>query len=692
MKLRLLTKFLLFILFPALVGLCVIGGLAYLNASKTVDDLISQELNLIVERQRSELGNIMALQQNALRFAGSNTAIAELLAAQKQSASPEIIQALVPAAGAVLTSLNKEFPLFGEVCLLDARGNVLYHNNAQLIGMDFSSRAYFKDAMQGRMGIQSLRSTLDNKSMSTIIAVPLRSPKGDIWGVVYGNLDISVFSQNTTNAARFGQTGICYVYDSNGVMIMHPNADYIGDEDGSNDWTRMMLDQKDGNLRYVWNNRVKLAYFRAVADTNWIVVMAVDRDEAIQPIGHMLWTIGLVAGACILIVGLFIFFTARDITITLRQGATFVGQVASGDLNISDAMSKQLHAACNRGDEIGLLASGIGRMVSNLSLLLSDSRRQTETAKEATEAARLATLQAEKATMNAENAKSEGMLHAAECLDQVVTVLSSASSRLDDQIEKSEHGAGQQAARITETATAMEEMNSTVLEVAKNAGIAADVAAGARTRAEAGTIVVQKAVSSIKDVQHQAVQLKRDMEVLGESAHSISQIMNVISDIADQTNLLALNAAIEAARAGDAGRGFAVVADEVRKLAEKTMASTTDVGNAIKAIQDNTAKSIAQMDAAVKTIEDATSLSVQSGEALVEIVGMVDQAADQVRAIATAAEEQSASSEAISRSIVHINTIAGETTRTMHESAETVSEVSRQSTVLGDLMRELKRG
>ena len=92
--------------------------------------------------------------------------------------------------------------------------------------------------------------------------------------------------------------------------------------------------------------------------------------------------------------------------------------------------------------------------------------------------------------------------------------------------------------------------------------------------------------------------------------------MAVISDIADQTNLLALNAAIEAARAGEAGRGFAVVADEVRKLAEKTMASTNDVGNAIKAIQESTAKSMTGVDNAVERIGVERSRAALAGAAL----------------------------------------------------------------------------
>ena len=166
--------------------------------------------------------------------------------------------------------------------------------------------------------------------------------------------------------------------------------------------------------------------------------------------------------------------------------------------------------------------------------------------------------------------------------------------------------------------------------------------------------------------------------------------MAVISDIADQTNLLALNAAIEAARAGEAGRGFAVVADEVRKLAEKTMASTTDVGHAFKAIQDSAAKSMDQVDLTVGNIEKATELAIRSGDALREIVGMVDDTADQVRGIAAASEQQSASSEEINKSIMQVNTIAGETASAMQEAARAVSELAEQAQVLTGLIRELK--
>ena len=168
--------------------------------------------------------------------------------------------------------------------------------------------------------------------------------------------------------------------------------------------------------------------------------------------------------------------------------------------------------------------------------------------------------------------------------------------------------------------------------------------------------------------------------------------MNVINEVADQTNLLALNAAIEAARAGEAGRGFAVVADEVRKLAEKTMASTNDVGNAITAIQESTAKSMTGVDNAVERIGEANELASRSGAALEEIVATVVATGDQVNAIATASEEQSAASEEINQSIVQVNDMSRQTAEAMAEAARAVSDLAAQAHGLTELIEAMKKG
>uniref|UniRef100_UPI00048F6934 methyl-accepting chemotaxis protein n=1 Tax=Desulfocurvus vexinensis TaxID=399548 RepID=UPI00048F6934 len=153
---------------------------------------------------------------------------------------------------------------------------------------------------------------------------------------------------------------------------------------------------------------------------------------------------------------------------------------------------------------------------------------------------------------------------------------------------------------------------------------------------------------------------------------------------------LALNAAIEAARAGDAGRGFAVVADEVRKLAEKTMHATQEVGNAIGAIQDSTKKSIHSMEQTAGVVGDSTRLASEAGQSLVEIIRIIEGTADQVRAIATASEEQSAASEQINRGTEEINRISSETAEAMNQSALAMQDIARLSDQLRNLIDELK--
>ncbi|WP_461209002.1 methyl-accepting chemotaxis protein [Desulfocurvus sp. DL9XJH121] len=255
-------------------------------------------------------------------------------------------------------------------------------------------------------------------------------------------------------------------------------------------------------------------------------------------------------------------------------------------------------------------------------------------------------------------------------------------------LEEVVQGADRQRARAGETATAMEEMNATVLEVASNASMAAEQADDMRTRAQNGSEVVGNAVSAIGQVRDRTQALKENMDALGARAQGIGQVLTVITDIADQTNLLALNAAIEAARAGDAGRGFAVVADEVRKLAEKTMQATKEVEAAIHAIQDGTKTNAQSVDASAEAVDRATGLVNESGEALDAIRGLVETSADQVRAIATAVEEQSATSEQINRSVEEVNLVAEETADGMNQAREHIERLLELAATMERLARE----
>ena len=268
--------------------------------------------------------------------------------------------------------------------------------------------------------------------------------------------------------------------------------------------------------------------------------------------------------------------------------------------------------------------------------------------------------------------------------------VAAASQELSSKVEQVSRGAEMQRDRVETTATAMNEMNATVMEVAKNAGNASEQTESTRKKAEDGAQLVNKVVAAINTVNKVAQNLQTSMAELGQQAESISGVMNVISDIADQTNLLALNAAIEAARAGEAGRGFAVVADEVRKLAEKTMGATQEVGSNIHAIQTSARNNVEEVGQAVKSVGEATDLANSSGQALHEIVTLAAGSSAVAANIATAAEQQSATSEEINRSLEEVNRIVIETAEGMVQSSAAVQELSQTSQELKRVMERLR--
>ena len=391
------------------------------------------------------------------------------------------------------------------------------------------------------------------------------------------------------------------------------------------------------------------------------------------------------AVAIILLLGICLSITlTRMVTRPLAKTQVFAQAVAHGDLD------RELDVTGT--DETGLLADDLRLMVATLKQKIAEANRMTEEAHEATDRAQVATQQAQEAARQAETAKRDGMMAAAGNLEGSVGIISSASVELSAQIEHASGNAQEIAQRLQEVAAAMNEMTATVQEVAKNSATAASMADQARGQAIVGKDVVRRSLQSTQTLHTLSVKLKNDMGDLQDKTTAITGIMGVISDIADQTNLLALNAAIEAARAGEAGRGFAVVADEVRKLAEKTMSSTADVERAIAAINASMNESLHAVETAVNQIETSTELAEQAEGALQNIVADAESAANEIQSIATASEEQSATSDEINRSINSVNELTSQSSAAMNECAQAVAELARQSQELGRLVENMKAG
>ncbi|MEI6208592.1 MAG: methyl-accepting chemotaxis protein [Desulfuromonadales bacterium] len=270
------------------------------------------------------------------------------------------------------------------------------------------------------------------------------------------------------------------------------------------------------------------------------------------------------------------------------------------------------------------------------------------------------------------------------------TQVSAAANQVQSTAERIATGSEEVAAQSTTVATAGEEMAATSGDIAQNCQLAVEAANLATQTAKKGFDVVQHTIDGIKFRGAKTKENAVIVESLGARSDQIGEIVATIEDIADQTNLLALNAAIEAARAGEQGRGFAVVADEVRALAERTTKATKEISGMIKAIQTETRQAIISMEDGVKGTERGAAEAAQLETSLNEILEQISSVAMQVSQIATAAEEQTATTSEISSNMMQITEVVQQTSQGAHESATAAAQLSGNAEELQRLVRQFK--
>jgi len=280
-------------------------------------------------------------------------------------------------------------------------------------------------------------------------------------------------------------------------------------------------------------------------------------------------------------------------------------------------------------DELGDLANDTNAMTENLRKIISQITDYSgQLTSSSSELDNLATAMSQGAQKN--TSKSESVAAAAE--EMSVNMSSVAET------------AEEAATNINSVSIATDEINSSISEIAKSS--------------ETGRSITQEAVE-------RAASATTRVNELGGDAKEISKVTEVISEISEQTNLLALNATIEAARAGEAGKGFAVVASEIKELALQTAEATNDIKTRIETIQNSTASTVDEIKGVAQIIENVN-----------EIVGT----------IATAVEEQSATTREISENmgqasggLQDVSENVAQSTTVANEIAKDISDVNSNS-------------
>jgi methyl-accepting chemotaxis protein len=268
-------------------------------------------------------------------------------------------------------------------------------------------------------------------------------------------------------------------------------------------------------------------------------------------------------------------------------------------------------------------------------------------------------------------------------LQSNIVQLTASSEQLWATAESLVSGATNESEQAKAVTSATLQMSQTIGDVAQNAAQASDAAKQSSHKADDGKKVVENTVERLAAITAAVQEAMQTIEGLSRSSAQIGEIVNLIHTIADQTNLLALNAAIEAARAGDQGRGFAVVADEVRKLADRTTSATKDIEQKISTIQADAEHSLISIRNGNAEVDKGMSLARSASQSLDAIVQSSNHVMDMIARIATATEEQSATSEEITK---NMNTISG----VIENSTQSANQVQQASHTLTKLSAEIQ--
>lgn len=473
------------------------------------------------------------------------------------------------------------------------------------------------------------------KTPALVLNSPLFSG-GRFSGAVSTTLDMATLIKAVET--KIGRTGYSFIIYKDGTIIANPDKSLIMKAnafDKMPGFKELTASSDNGIYEYSFGGSSKLLYYYVVPSNGWICAITIDKDEVLLPIKKQITavvTTGVILSVicALVLLGLLIYGFQP-----LNRLVAMFKDVAEGEGDLTKRLDE------SGKDEL----SFAGQYFNKFVLKLSDSLRQ---------------------------------------VIKLSSDASNESNNINSTIEVMASELHKQAEDIIGLAGAMEEMNATVKQVAENANSAAVQAEATKDNAGLGKKAVDDTMEMMEHINDSVSESATVISRMAESVMQINEITTVISDIADQTNLLALNAAIEAARAGEHGRGFAVVADEVRKLAERTQTATGEISKMVKEVQIESENVNISIKNGVGMVEKGKDVARISNEKLDSIIDAAVTTLDMVTLMATASEEQAATTSEISNSISDIS----EASQKAEHQLNDLVEVARNLRKLSETLRE----
>ena len=348
-------------------------------------------------------------------------------------------------------------------------------------------------------------------------------------------------------------------------------------------------------------------------------------------------------------------------------------------------------------DELGSVASSLNDMLNRtLSLIQSQGERdaiQESIMKLLDEVSDVAkgdlTVEAE-VTEDVTGAIADSFNHMIYQLRQIVLnvqdatlQVSSSASYIQSTAEQLADGSSTQAEQIIDSSAALDEIAVSIQQVSENAALSSKVAEQALENAKQGARAVQNTIQGMQKIRSQVQETAKRIKRLGERSQEISEIVQLIGDIADRTSILALNASIQAARAGEAGRSFAVVAEEVERLSERATNATKQIASLVNTIQSETNEAVIAMEESTHEVVQGSQVADQAGQALSEIESVSSRLAGLIQSISLASTQQARGSDNLSKAMNEISEVTQHTATGTKQTANAI----RQLASLADELR-----
>ncbi len=371
----------------------------------------------------------------------------------------------------------------------------------------------------------------------------------------------------------------------------------------------------------------------------WRTILLMRTDVAFAPLGRLLWAIILLSIVLGALAAAGSLYWATQFSRPIMSLVPFLKSVAAGDLSNGITVRRQ--------DELGMLADAANEMAGQLRKLLQD-------------------------------------------LQQASVQITGASTQVLTAAEEHASGSVQQAASIAEVTATMEELTNTAKQIAMSATSVEKIADDSAHAAHTGYDSVGEALEAMEKIRRRVADISGKTLLLGERSQRISEVLNLIKDIAGEIHLLAVNAAIESAAAGEHGKRFAVVASEVRRLAERTRESAEEIKGIVGEIQSATNTSVLATEQGVKEVENGVSLATRARGSLEQIIQMVDRTTQAIRQITFATQQQQSASEQIVQTMREVAEVTRNAASGMKQSANSVGELNLLADQFNTRVREFK--